>query len=337
MGSLEDRIKAKAKESGYAGCGIIAAESFGEFLTGLDTRSSLFPHSGPFYDRLRRLAEPKEGLEWAKSIIVCLRRYDRYKIPEGLDRFIGKVYLVDGRLSHSREYAESTAFERFLSELGFRTAPNAVPARWSAVRAGLGKFRNNNFVYTERGSWNWFDTWVVDKKLEYEKPAESARFACPEGCDKCVKACPTAALSAPLTMDATRCIAYLSFAPGSFPAENLRNQMGTWLYGCDVCQNVCPANAKTWQGNEDYFPEPWPLPDLLTLENLVSMDEETYRAKLQPRFWYIGEDAAGQWKCNALRAMANTDAPKYRNFFTAALENPDENVRKMAGWALDMA
>ncbi|MDR3591944.1 MAG: 4Fe-4S double cluster binding domain-containing protein [Negativicutes bacterium] len=335
MGEMEDRIKAKAKECGYDGCGIIEAADFGEFLAQLDRRSRLFPHSGPFYDRLRRLAAPKEGIGWAKSIIVGLRRYDKYKIPDGLDRLIGKVYLVDGRLSHSREYDGSITFEHFLQEMGMRTAPNAVSARWSAVRAGLGKFRNNNFVYTARGSWNWFDTWVVDKELEYEQPIDSARFSCPEGCEKCVKACPTGALSAPLTMDATRCIAYLSFSPGSFPAKELRDQMGTWLYGCDLCQNVCPANAGTWQGNEEYFPEPFPLPELIVLENLVSMDEETYRAKIQPRFWYIGEDAAWQWRCNVIRAMANEAAPKYREIFGAALEDPHENVRKMAAWALE--
>jgi len=337
MGNLEDSIKIKARELGYEACGIIEAENFGEFLTQLNTRSSLFPHSGPFYDRLRRLADPRAGMDWAKSIVVGLRRYDKYKIPEGLEGLIGKVYLVDGRLSHSQEYAGNAAFEHFLQELGLRTAANAAPARWSAVRAGLGKFRNNNFVYTQQGSWNWIDTWVVDKQLEVEKPIDNARFACPEGCDKCIKACPTAALSAPLTMDATRCIAYLSFSPGSFPAENLRDPMGTWIYGCDACQNVCPANARTWQENEAYFPDPHPLQDLITLEALFLMEEETYLAKIQPRFWYIGKDAAWQWKCNVIRAMANQDSLKYQHYFTTALADPNENVRKMAGWALAKA
>ncbi len=336
MGNLEDKIKAKAKETGYEACGIIEATVFEELLTHLDRRSALFPLSGPFYDRLRVLANPKERIDWAKSIIVCLRRYDRYQIPDGLEQFVGKAYLVDSRLKYSKAYADHVAFTQFLQELGLRTARDAAPARWSAVKAGLGKFRNNNFVYTKRGSWNHINTWVVDKQLEYERPITSARFACPEECNKCIQACPTAALSAPLTMDATRCIAYLTFNQGSLHVKNLRDQMGTWLYGCDVCQNICPSNAKTWQETED-FPEPWPLKELINPENLLSMDEETYRVKIQPRFWYIGKDDIWQWKCNAIRVMANDDVSKYEKYFAPALADPNENVRETARWALNKA
>ena len=336
MGNLEDQIKAKAKETGYESCGIIDAASFEEFLGELERRSALFPYSAPFYDSLRRQANPKERIDWAKSIIVCLRRYDRYQIPDGLDRFVGKYYLVDGRLKYSKSHAGHDAFTRFLQELGLRTARDAAPARWSAVKAGLGKFRNNNFVYTKRGSWNVINTWVVDKQLEHEGPVDHPQFACPEDCNKCIQACPTAALSAPLTMDATRCISYLTFNQGASHAKNLWGQMGTWLYGCDVCQNICPANAKTWQETED-FPEPWPLKDLLTPESLLSMDEETYLVKLQPRFWYIGKDDIWQWKCNAIRVMANDYVSKYEQCITRALADPNENVRATARWALGKA
>jgi epoxyqueuosine reductase len=189
-------------------------------------------------------------------------------------------------------------------------------------------------LYTERGSWNWIDTWVVDKQLEYEKPIDNAQFACPEGCNKCSQACPTAALSSPLTMDAGKCIASLSFASGSFPAEHLRDKMGRWIYGCDICQNVCPANANTWQ-EEDVFSELSPLEDIITLENIFLMDEETYQTKLQPRFWYISKDDFWQWKCNVIRAMANDDFVKYKEYFTHALADSNTNVREMAKWALD--
>jgi epoxyqueuosine reductase len=334
MAQQEEKIKLTAKALGYDACGIIEALDFDEFLNQLDTRSELFPHSGPLYDKLRRIARPKDTVDWAQSIIVCLRRYDKYKLPDGLEQLVGKVYLTDGRLSYSKEYAAKLAFEQFLQDLGFRTAQNIVPARWSAVRAGLGKFRNNNFLYTEHGSWNWIDTWVVDKKLDYEPPYGDARLACPEGCHKCVECCPTAALSSPFTMDATNCVAYLSFTPGVLPPKNLLDKMGTWLYGCDICQNVCPANGKTWPEHGAAFPDPWPLPDLINLETLFSIDEATYQEKIQPRFSYIGKDNLWLWKCNAIRAMANNSIPKYHSYFLQALTDPDENVRKVASWAL---
>jgi epoxyqueuosine reductase len=227
-----------------------------------------------------------------------LRRYDKYVVPDGVEQFVAKAFLFDGRVSHSREYAGNVQFEQFLQELGFQTAQVLLPARWAAVKAGLGKFRNNNFLYTRQGSWNWIDTWVVDKQLEYEKPVDSARYPCPADCNRCVKACPTGALSAPLTMDASRCIAYLLFSLEALPPENLWQKMGTCIYGCDICQNVCPVN--TWQGKAD-FPEPSPLEEMIDLEKIFFMDEETYRTKLQPRFWYIGKDNFWQWKCNAIR------------------------------------
>ena len=159
-------------------------------------------------------------------------------------------------------------------------------------------------------------------------------FACPDGCTKCIKACPTAALSGPLTMDATHCIAYLSYTPGLIPAESLRDKMGTWLYGCDICQNVCPANAKTWQGNDACFPEPWPLQDLITLIRLATLDEKTYQTKIQPRFSYLGQYDSWQWKGNAIRAMANDYRPEYEEYITMAIDDSHENVRAIAAWAL---
>lgn len=334
MKKLEAAIKAKAIEVGYEACGIIEAASFEKFLAGLEERSALFHHSAPFYENLkgRVISNPKDTFPWAQSIIVCLRRYDKYEVRADLEQLVAKVFLFDGRVSYSPEYAGNAAFGQFLQERGFQTAQVLLPARWAAVRAGLGKFRNNNFLYTQQRSWNWIDTWLVDKQLEYEKPVDNARYNCPADCNKCVKACPTGALSAPLTMDATRCIAYLSFnASPSLPAEDLRENMGTYIYGCDACQDACPIN--NWQGKEA-FPEPVPLEDMINLETLFSMDEETYRTKLQPRFWYISQDDFWQWRCNVIRAMANENPAKYIQYFKQALDDPHEQIRQMAQWAL---
>ncbi|WP_371381016.1 epoxyqueuosine reductase [Sporomusa aerivorans] len=334
MGKLEDAIKAKAIDMGYEACGIIEAASFTEFLAGVEERSALFPHAASFYENLkgRVLANPQDNFSWAQSIVVCLRRYDKYEVPANLEQLVAKVFLFDGRVSHSSEYAGHAQFGEFLQASGFQTAQVMLPARWAAAKAGLGKFRNNNFLYTRQGSWNWIDTWLIDKQLEYEKPVENARYTCPADCNKCVKACPTGALSAPLTMDATRCIAYLTFnAAESLPAEDVRESMGTYIYGCDECQNACPVN--TWQGKAA-FPEPVPLEDMLTLDTLFSMGEETYRTQLQPRFWYIAKENFWQWRCNVIRAMVNENPEKYAKYFAQALADPHEHVKQMAQWAL---
>lgn len=336
MADLASAIKAKAKEIGYDDCGIIEATTFDEFLSQIDKRTELFPHSAQFYDRYKGLGNLGGDADWAKSIIVCLHNYNKYKIPDGPARFIAKAYLFDGRLSSSKEGKARLAFEQYLTDLGLRTKTNAVPARWAAVKAGLAKFRNNNFIYTKHGSWNYVDAWVVDKEMTYEPPIESGRLQCPEGCSKCIDSCPTAALSAPLTMDATRCVTFVTALHELPHTKSLRDKMGTWMYGCDNCQDVCPANANTWQ-SEETFDEAWPLEELITHEALFSMDEETFLTKIQPRFWYIDKDSIWKWKCNAIRAMANDDAAKYKDCFRQALTDANENVREMAQWAIEKA
>lgn len=338
--SRAEAIKAKALSLGYDGCGIIPVDFYREFHDELERRSQLFHHSAFFYDLLKPMAQVPDKLAWAKSMVVGLWRYDRdYTLPEGVDRLIGRYYLIDGRLQFSKEFANRAALTEYMKTLGLQAAlTQMAPARWSAVRAGLGKFRNNNFVFTEKGSWNAIDTWVVNEVLDYAPPVDTPCFTCPEGCNKCVDACPTGALCAPFTMDATHCISYLTyesrFRPTELPPEELRSSMGEWVYGCDLCQHACPFNAKTWREGTDPFPEPWPLADILSLEKLAGMDQETFERKVQPRFWYISKKDIWQWKSNAIRAMACTDKAEYEPLIAKALDDPHANVRAMAAWAL---
>ncbi len=172
----------------------------------------LMKESGVFLNRVHYMKASipwlfhKKSIEWIKSIVVCVGRYGKYGIPEGLDNYIGKAYLVDGRLKHSKEYSRKLEFETYLTELGLKTAYSIVPARLAAVSAGLGRIGKNNFFYTEKyGSWVFIDTWVIDSEMEYDEPTRSLN--CPEGCNKCVDSCPTRALNKPLSMNRGKCIA----------------------------------------------------------------------------------------------------------------------------------
>lgn len=336
-----EAIKARALQLGFKGCGIIPVNFYQEFHDELDRRSALFPHSASFYDLIRPMAELHDKFPWAQSIVVGLRRYDSdYSIPQQVQGLVGRLYLVDNRLPFSQEYANAEVLLQYMQSLDLQAAATTafVPARWSAVRAGLGKFRINNFVYTEKGSWNVIDTWVVNEALEYEPQVDKTNFVCPEECRKCIDACPTNALCAPHTMDATRCIAYLTYesryGPTRLPPEELRGSMGEWVYGCDLCQLACPHNAKTWRQGTELFPEPWPLVDFISLDHLLAMEQETFEQKVQPRFWYIAEENIWQWKSNAIRAMANSGRPGYEPSIEQALEDPHPYVRAMADWAL---
>lgn len=333
---LAEEVKATAHELGYDLCGIMRADTIQEYITYLDDRIKNFPGSRHLYEDLYDLAYPGDKVERTKSVIVCIRTYSRYNIPPEINKYIAKYYLFDRRLEYSSEYAQDESFEKFLSAMGMRTLKNEVSARWAAVKAGLGTFGHNNFIYTRFGSWIWIDTWIVDMEMQYDEPSPRT-VDCPPNCRRCVEACPTKALSAPLMMDMGKCVAQLSYYSGEiYPneliPEPLREQMGTWVYGCDICQEVCPRNKSKWSAKGS-FPGLDELVELVKLENIVRMDEKTFLDIIQPRFSYIGQDGLWIWKCNALQAMTNSGDIKYHECIREACTDENTNVREMAEWA----
>jgi len=327
---MSTEIKQKAQQLGYTACGIIPAAEFSEFSHYLEERVKTFPGSKHLYEPLAKMSSPPEE---GKSIIVGIRGFDQYKAPESLRRVTGKVYLVDGRVEYSPQYRAKQEFAAYLATLGINIVKGYVPLRWAAVKAGIGKFGRNNIIYSEKhGSHVWIDAWVVDKELEYEPEPESIYLtACSDDCLKCVRACPTKALSGSFSMDMGKCITHLIFAEDDELTDDVKSQMGTWLYGCDICQDACPCNARDTRGEED-FPLMAEFEELLKYETVLGMDEKTYKKVLNPRFWYGGEAGLWMWKRNALRAMINSNDSKYHQTVREYLTNEDERLRSVAEW-----
>lgn len=327
---LSTAIKQKARELGYVSCGITDVSPFAEFLDALEQRIQAYPESAHLYQDLRRHGYPKKQAEWAQSVIVCISRYGRYRLPQGLPQHFGKCYLVDGRLPYTKEYRASESFQAFLQELGLSVIAPNLAFRWAAARAGLGQFGKNNFIYTNDGSWIFIKAWVVNEALEYDAP--QATSLCPDKCTRCIDACPTHALERPFMMDYGRCIAHLTFRLTTLPPEALRKSMGTWIYGCDVCQNVCPLNHGKWEPAEE-FPQLDEVARELTLDRLFRMKQPVYEQMIQPRFWYIAKEHLWIWKSNVLRAMANSGEVGYHHLIKEASSDPNEKVQQMARWA----
>jgi len=325
---LSQKIKQKALELGYLGCGIIPAEAIEGYNEKLDERTQKYPASKELYGHFYKMGKPREG---SKSLIVVTRRFNQYKIPAAMSRRVGKTYLVDGRVPYSHEDRAMREFTAYLGTLGLAVIKGNAADRWAAARAGLGKFGRNNFIYSkEHGSNIWINAWYVDKELEYDAVQEVDQLsACSEKCNKCVQACPTKALKDGFSMDMGKCITFLQFEDEN--PEELLEHMGEWLYGCDACQDVCPQNKNKYNEAEEFplLPE---FMEYLEPEVILNMDEDTYKKVLSPRFWYAGEEGLWQWKRNALRCMVNSGDAKYHEIIKQCCDHEDERLRKIAQW-----
>ena len=330
---LSEKIKAKAALLGYTACGIIPAVAFDEFLNELEERSILYPESKQYYDDLKRLASLPEN---SKSIIVCTQRYNRYKVPKDVAPYYGKMYLFDNRVAYTEEHRVNTEFQTYLNLLGINIIRISLPHRWAGARAGLGKFGRNNFLYDDKhGSYIIINTFLVDKELDYDAMPENTRMsACNDNCHKCIEACPTSALCGKFKMDMGKCICHVQFDEEKALSDELKGKLGVWIYGCDACQDVCPANKDKFVELEEY-PLLSEFEELMKPERILEMDEDTYKKVLNPRFWYSGEDNLWLWKCNALRSMINSGDRKYYDMIKNSCENKDDRIKDIAKWGCE--
>ena len=327
---LTSEIKRKAQQLGFSACGIIPANSFAEYNQYLDERVKSFPESKKLYEPLYEMAVLPENV---KSIIVCSQEYAKYKIPDSLNGLIGRSLLCDGRIPYSYEFRAKLEFSDYLKTLGLDVSQPEIPNRWAAAKAGIGKFGRNNFIFSaEHGSFIRIAAWLVDKELEYDVMEEEAlASACSESCQKCVQACPTKALSSALSMDRGKCVAQLSFFAKDALSEDVRAQMGRWMYGCDVCQDVCPLNKGKLKEKEE-FPLLSDIEASLEYESILEMDESAYINIIFPRFWYTGKDGLWRWKCGALRSMINSGDEKYYKTIKKYCGHADAYISETARW-----
>jgi len=337
MASAADIVDA-AVELGYDKCGIIPVSMMLGYEEKLEERMEHFPETKEKYGGFREFAHLDETYPWAKAVVVCSYWYGKYRIPEVLQGRVAKYYLTDGRRDDSSAgYQTSAAFERYLSGRGLRTATDrdfgVTALRWAAMQAGIGIIRKNNFFYTEKGSYQYLEAFLIDEPLEYI--AEPGVRPCAPACDLCARACPTKSLEGPYMMCRNTCVSCLTTWDGwDLTQEPLRDKFGKWMYGCDACQDACPYNRKAWTGEEE-FPGLEELSRHLTYEEVVRADYGWLETVLQPKLWYIPKGKEWRYKTNALNAMLNNYQPEYYQVIKDACRDEREEVRSMARWVLE--
>ena len=132
--------------------------------------------------------------------------------------------------------------------------------RAAAARSGLGWFgKNTNILTPELGSWVFLGQVITDLDLEEDQPLKKTCG----NCVRCIDACPTGAIVAPYVLDNARCISHLTIENRGEIPRNLRPLVGDWIFGCDICQDVCPVNRKDgspkptlWQRDLAHQPSP---------------------------------------------------------------------------------
>ena len=337
MNSLSEQIKSAALSMGYEKCGIIKIADMSGYEEKLNERIKRIPEVKPFYEGFYRFAHLKDTFPWAKSIVICVRQYGKYNIPDHLKGMIAKYYLVDSRTNEqSKDFQDSLKFEAYMQGIGIKAQTERkfgiTALRWAALKAGIGIVRKNNFFYTQSGSLVYLEAWLIDKELEsIEIPTLKE---CPKNCNLCIKACPTSSLSQPYTMNRSSCISCLTTFEGrDLPREKFNVQMGNWVYGCDVCQDVCPMNKDRWDGVEE-FPGLDELSKHISLEKILKMDYEFLEEVIQPKFWYVKKSDVWKWKTNAINVMVNDYKEEYKEYIYDVCKDENAKVREMAEWAI---
>jgi epoxyqueuosine reductase len=204
-----------------------------------------------------------------------------------------------------------------------------------ARRAGLGWFgKNTNLVNPRIGSFFFIGTLLVELDLAADTPFEADRCGT---CTRCLDACPTDAFVEPRVLDATRCISYLTIElKGAIP-EGLREQMGTHIYGCDICQDVCPYNIKFAQELREpaFASRSWiGERDAQSLANdLLAMDDDAFRATF--RNSPMKRAKRRGLARNAAVVLGNIGDERDAPALARASSDPEPLVREHAVWALD--
>lgn len=337
---MERQIREYALDIGFDDIGFTTADPFPQLTEALEERKNGYRWVSEESLQLAHVADPRFVLPSAKSIVVLLYDYYKQAYPPELTNCIGKSY--QSRLYPGRKRlfgSRLRLIKEFLQEKGMEVGVRpAMPERQAAIRAGVGTFGCNTFIYAPgRGSYVALVALAVSGELEPEM--QEASSTCPDDCRRCIEACPTGALYEPYKMDPLRCIAFNTYGPGNFPGapedipHEIREKMGSWIYGCDLCQDVCPRNQKRLKQKL--------VPDVFLTEMapslaptvLLNMDDRHYREIVQPVLYgYIWEKKFMQR--NAAIALGNSGDETAVKLLARAMEDPQEMVRSHTAWAL---
>ncbi len=338
MISKEDIIQ-KARELDFEDTGFTNAEPFETHREFLTRRQDEYGWAETVGLDLMKGTDPRAIMADAQTVIVLMEVYFRQAYPKHMEGHFGRCYLDDDRVTRDGLAQRIKAFRSYLRDNGIDSkVPFNLPHRMAAARAGMGTFGKNCLFYSNKvarqGSWVLPIAVVVNHHFDSGGP--TVEIGCPGWCrNACIAACPTRALKGSAAIDPRKCISYLTYFGGGLTPRELREPMGTYIYGCDRCQNVCPRNSGWLAADLAVNEKVAEKAEAFNLSALLHMDIPYFEAKIRPHMFYMSSDDLWRWKMNVSRAMGNTRDPMYTSDLVRAFgENSDERVKSMCAWAL---
>lgn len=280
-------VKARASDLGFDLCGIASAEPFAE-LTALEGWLARgFGGRMTYLNRsARKRADARQWLPSARSVVsvACLYHTDR---PYSVEQ-TGPGQALIARYAWGDDYHDVmgprlAALAAWMSEQsgpGFESRwcvdDGPVQERVYAAHAGLGWIGKNTCVINpDHGSWLLLGEIATSAVLEPDRPAPDQCGAC----GLCLEACPTGAIVEAYVLDATRCVSYLTIeVRGDIPADRHAG-IGSHVFGCDICQEVCPYNAAAPVSARPEW-QPRPALDGASIDGLIALDDEALGAAI---------------------------------------------------------
>ena len=272
-------IKAEAKKLGFQDCGIAPAGFLDRDAAHLTGWLSNNMHAGMNYmeGHFDERTNPAKLVPGAKSVISVILNYylpevkNDKKNPKISKYAYGHDYhkVVKEKLKKLLNIIRE--FEKTVTGRFFVDSAPVLERAWAA-RSGLGWIgKNSNLINRKYGSFIFIGELIINIDLEYDNPAKDYCA----NCTKCIDACPTGAIVADRVIDANRCISYQTIENKGEIDNNLKGKMGNWVFGCDICQDICPWNKGITPASEpDFIPRKEILE--MTGENWNKLDEKRY-------------------------------------------------------------
>ena len=336
-GRLTAELKQRARKLGFGDCGVCPAvrppgvAHLDEWLAG-----GYAGEMNYIAERREAYDHPRHVLEAARSVVMLTVDYDtsRRVAPhtgEGrISRYAwGPTDYHDVARPRLNRLADWLVEK--LPQAKVRGVIDTAPLmeREFAQLAGLGWLGKNTLLLNrDRGSWFFLAALLTDVELAYDAPYETDHCG---SCRACLDTCPTDAFPQPYVLDASKCISYLTIELKQQVPSELRTGMGNWLFGCDVCQEVCPWNDRVG-GDGDAIFAPQEGHNSIDLIGLFALDDAAFRERFrQTALWRPRRRGLLR---NAALVLGNDPTPEALPALVAGLNDEEPLVRGACAWAL---